>query len=1008
LNAQSFNSHYNFKQLNVQNGLVQNIVYHFLEDSRGYMWLGTHNGVTLFDGMQAINFLHNDQDKKSISGNFISSILEDSAQQIWIGNENGINLYNRLDNSFTHFGVDRPNGSKDSTYCVLLGFVSANELWFLDTKTRAVRSFNLKTKISSFISQLNASNAKLYKGLNQTIHLWTSYDKGTIHQVFRNKKLIEQQNYFSGKNGIIIHPVLEISHVLQQNDTTVWISATEGLVKLNPKLNKFHTYNKWQKQPVIELRYTALSSTGQLWVGSGPKGIYTFDMATNQFTNNFRNNKLDPFSICSDNIVSLYFDKTGNIWCGSYGNGSSYANIENIFFSSHVSKTETLAWESNNNISWLDVDNKGKLWCMLGDTRGFWILDKEFKIRMHKKTLLENGANFNAYVTKVLLDKNENAWCATSKGLYKYSLSSNKMHPVKYELINEEVQGSIWIKDMIRLNDSSILFSTYAGLYHLTMETGSIVIKPVLFLEPGKYDGFGALYQDKANYVYVKSLAHFLYILKPDKEAKQFRVFKSIPFGPEVNNYYSEPGDSIIYIATSEGVYTINSNDTRAKKESFDKKLPFLNVNSVFKKNDKLWVFGEKGLYVFDQKNQLGQTYTIEDGLPSNEFCLSSIVFDSSQRCIAGTANGIVSFFPRQLQQSNTTPIPQFLNIYINDALYASAPNLNELKNIKLTHNQNTLSLDFSPVTFQHSTECNFEYKLDGYDETWIKSGGTNHTRYSKIPPGNYVFNLRVTDATGKISPYIKTLEIEISKAFWQTTLFKIGVLMIIIIIGWLATKWYLNLRIRKQKQEFEKREAIEKERTRIATDMHDDLGAGLSRIKFLSQSILNKKLKDEVIKTELKKITSFSDEMSEKMGEIVWALNEKNDTLADLVAYTRSYAVEYLQNHKIECEVKTPGNLPGTFITGEIRRNIFLSVKECLHNIVKHAEATKVFFSIELNGMMEIVIHDNGKGIEWSNQRSFSNGLDNIKKRMKEINGKVIFTNCKGTKVSLSIPLLL
>ena len=189
---------------------------------------------------------------------------------------------------------------------------------------------------------------------------------------------------------------------------------------------------------------------------------------------------------------------------------------------------------------------------------------------------------------------------------------------------------------------------------------------------------------------------------------------------------------------------------------------------------------------------------------------------------------------------------------------------------------------------------------------------------------------------------------------------------------------------------------------------MHDDLGAGLSRIKFLSQSILNKKLKDEIIKTELEKITSFSDEMSEKMGEIVWALNEKNDTLADLIAYTRSYAVEYLANHNIQCDAKTPFNLPGNFITGETRRNIFLSVKECLHNIVKHSGANRVCFSVELDGQMKIIIHDNGKGIDLDHRRAFSNGIDNINKRMKEINGEVKFFNDQGTRVSLSIPLTL
>jgi signal transduction histidine kinase len=147
---------------------------------------------------------------------------------------------------------------------------------------------------------------------------------------------------------------------------------------------------------------------------------------------------------------------------------------------------------------------------------------------------------------------------------------------------------------------------------------------------------------------------------------------------------------------------------------------------------------------------------------------------------------------------------------------------------------------------------------------------------------------------------------------------------------------------------------------------------------------------------------------MSEKMGEIVWALNEKNDTLADLIAYTRSYALEYLANHNIECEANTPLHLPGTFITGEMRRDIFLSVKECLHNTVKHAQATKVCFSVELKKMMKIVIHDNGKGIDWSDQRAFSNGIQNIKKRMKEIDGEVVFLNDHGTKVSMTIPVSL
>ena len=257
--AQSFNASCHFKHLNVQNGLPQNIVYHFLQDGRGYMWIGTHNGLSLFDGIKVINFLHSDQDTGSIAGNFISSVLEDSAQQIWIGNDKGIDLYDRNHNSFVHFGVDRPDGSKDDTYCVLLGFVSREELWFLDTKTRSIRSLNLKNRHSSFVSEFNTYHGLLYKGSADIVNIWSAYDKGTIHQVYRKNKLIKQQTYFSGKGGLFTNFELVVYHVLQQNDSTVWLSANEGLVRLNPLTNQYQVLKSWQKETVKEARYAAMS-----------------------------------------------------------------------------------------------------------------------------------------------------------------------------------------------------------------------------------------------------------------------------------------------------------------------------------------------------------------------------------------------------------------------------------------------------------------------------------------------------------------------------------------------------------------------------------------------------------------------------------------------------------------------------------------------------------------------------------------------------------------------------
>ena len=1006
--AQPLNRNYNFKHLNVQNGLVQNIAYHFLQDSYGYMWIGTHNGLTMYDGVRTINFLHNDQDKRSIAGNFITGIVEDSARQIWIGNENGINVYVRATNSFTHFGVDRPDGTKDNTYCALIGFISAKELWYLDTKTRSIRSLNTDTGNSSFIGELNATNASMFKGSAQKIHVWTSYDWGTIHQVYRDKKLVEEQTYFSGKNGQLRYPELQVIHILQQNDTIAWLSTNRGLVKLNPEKNTYRLFNRWENQVANEFRYSVFAPTGHLWLGSGPAGVYVFDTGTNEFIANYRNDKLDPFSICSDNIVSLYFDRTGHVWFGSYGNGVSYTSIESSFFSNHLSKNEMQTWNAHNNISWLDFDAGGNLWCMLENIQGFWIMDKNLKIKTFKNPRLENGQYFNNGYSKLLFDDKNNIWCATNIGLYKYDLPTNTMHFIKYDLISHELQGSIWLRDLIQLNDGSLLFSTFSGLYHLENESGKFVIKPINFLKPSDYIGFGPLYQDKQNTIFVRSLSSFIYILRPNGEGKDFIHIKTIPFRPLVNQFFNEEGDSIIYIATTEGLYQINNRNFEVKRDDVSDLLPFRNVSSIFRKNGALWIFGENGLYFFDKNTSTSRLYNTEDGLPANEFTRAALRYSAEGRCIAGTSNGIVSFNPADKQPLFYPPRPQLSNIYINDVADSSAANPNEIETINLSHKQNTFAFDFSAIAFEHAADCRFEYKLEGYDDDWIRSGPAKYTRYSKIPPGNYSFNVRAIDAAGKISPYTKMLEISVGRAFWQTSFFKVAMVMLVLSTAWLLTKWYLNYKTEKQRMEFAKLQAIEKERTRIATDMHDDLGAGLSRIKFLSESIRSKKGGDGVIQKDIEKIAAFSDEMAEKMGEIVWALNEKNDTVADLVAFTRSYANEYLSGQNIQCISDTPLNLPGTFITGEMRQNIFLSVKECLHNIVKHAHASEVYFSIRLNGGIEIVIHDNGKGIDWDNVRPFSNGLQNIQRRMLAIKGKAVFNNLQGTKVVLTVPMSL
>lgn len=236
----------------------------------------------------------------------------------------------------------------------------------------------------------------------------------------------------------------------------------------------------------------------------------------------------------------------------------------------------------------------------------------------------------------------------------------------------------------------------------------------------------------------------------------------------------------------------------------------------------------------------------------------------------------------------------------------------------------------------------------------------------------------------------------------WVTV---IGIIALLCIVLLLIRNFRQKQKVLKAEEELRSKMAIEKERTRIATDMHDDLGAGLSRIKFLSETIGLKKQQQQPVEEDIMSIREYSHEMIGKMGEIVWALNEKNDSLNDLLSYTRSYAVEYLSQNGIGCKVIIADHIAEQYVTGEFRRNIYLSVKEALHNVVKHAQAKQVLMKIETGKDISISIHDDGIGYG-GEHKPYSNGVTNMKQRMKNINGEFEITNDNGTTIKLSAPL--
>jgi signal transduction histidine kinase len=273
--------------------------------------------------------------------------------------------------------------------------------------------------------------------------------------------------------------------------------------------------------------------------------------------------------------------------------------------------------------------------------------------------------------------------------------------------------------------------------------------------------------------------------------------------------------------------------------------------------------------------------------------------------------------------------------------------------------------------------------------------------------PGNYNLRIKAMFPGGRYPEQELHYSFLINPPWWQTWWFRWGAVLLGVGLLALLIRNYYQRKLARQKIYSEKQQAIEKERTRIATDIHDDLGSGLSRIRYLGETVKFKAAQKEDIRPDIEKIAVFSDEMVDKMNEIVWALNEKNDSLESIVAYIRAFAAEYFSNNNIPCTIQVPETIPVYIMKGETRRNIFLSVKECIHNIVKHAGATDADISMWVSDHLVIQIHDNGCGINWENLRPFSNGITNVKKRMKDAGGSVQFLDDKGTTVILRIPLV-
>jgi signal transduction histidine kinase len=311
-----------------------------------------------------------------------------------------------------------------------------------------------------------------------------------------------------------------------------------------------------------------------------------------------------------------------------------------------------------------------------------------------------------------------------------------------------------------------------------------------------------------------------------------------------------------------------------------------------------------------------------------------------------------------------------------------------------------------------------FKCRLNGSETDWENAGTKRTVNYNYIPPGDYSFQVIACNNDGVWNETGASISFSVLPYFWQTLWFRVlAWIMMVAASGGLV--WFdTRRRMRRKLERLEWQRAVEHERARIAQDIHDDLGAHLTRISMLSESARGELDRPERAAAGLDQIYDTARELTRAMDEVVWAVNPRHDTLDGLASYLEKFAQDLLATAGIRCRLDIPPQFPEWRLTSEVRHNLFLAFKEALHNVVKHSAATEVHIGLApKTTSFELVVEDNGHGFAPGEKDKTSddpsrfapgNGVENMTRRLAEIHGRCDIRSIpgQGTKVMFTVPL--
>jgi len=949
-----------FHSYTTRDGLPSNVITSLHQDSRGFLWIGTNNGLSIYDGASFRNY----SVANGLSNNWVTSIAESRTVpgRMWVGTIAG--GLNHLDRGvWTQFDIDTSPMADGYVGSVLEDYTG--NLWC----SSRVGIFVLNGAGLTRLNTSPSSEGAVEIALTSDSLIWVAMSRHLY--VFTRAPNYDREIHLPlGDKGTI-------TTLSQGTDGTVWVGLSDSsLIQIRDTIISVSTKLRFGiPSQIISLPAGQAGTKGLLWVRTYDHIVTLSETEPDiQKPLLYRNEKGIPPAV----PLPILIDREDNLWIGSWIKGL-HKLADRSFV--HISFDDVDASEIS---PYAAADTSGHLW--VGSSGGVWELyrndDGSWKRAFHP--LIQGTLNHSWQV-----DAFNRLWIFSHnwQQLQCYGVARQADGPTRLVHIQTLRQGVHYpagtlVAFSVDRYDHVWIAIAPLGIVVLDVHSGEALSRyPTTSSLP--FYHVTAMYHVGDNRTWIGTRDHGVYIIDTQNGHVVRRLTKADGLPADQIRSLFRDSDGQMWIGTRYDGLVLASDAGFRTLSMRDG----LNSNAVWvireDAHGRLWLQTDAGVAGVDRRHfrplppkpeLMGESVNMF-GIHKNEFLW----------CKTFSSLTIMDFAK---ESYNTTPPP----VYIM-RVEAGGEALTPERTIELAYHENTLSFEYIGINLRNEKGVRYRYRMLGIDTTWSQPNNQRRVTFATVDPGPYTFQVEAINGDGIPSTQPASVSFVIIPPFWQRWWFVSLAIAAISVLLWTLYRY----RIKKIVQ-------MERLRVRIAADLHDDVGTNLSSIQVASQIMERQAALSEQDRVQLREIGAIATSTQEMMRDIVWMLNPKNDTLDDFLLKMKEVAARLLQGMRYTF-VAPDGRLLDK-VSIEFKRNLFLIFKEALNNIVRHAAATEAVIRVEQEGgMFSLEIKDNGKGFDMKNA-TMGNGLNNIRRRAAQIGAAIDVTSKKGegTVVTLSV----